>query len=362
MIDARLVYAVGLAGLLGAAGCSFGAQAKGAGGAGGAGGAPAAAAPITVRAGQVEERTVARKVEISGSLASPEDATIAAEVEGKILGCRVDLGDRVAAGQVLARVASDEYRLRMDQADALSRQAEANLLRTGKLARSQMVAEKDLDDAKFAAQQLRAAADLAKKKYADTEVRAPFAGAIARRVVSTGEYVKVGQPLFQVVQLDPLKLTGEVPERYLADVKVGDTLEAFVDAFPGETFEGKVSRLSPIVNPQSRAFSIEARFGAGRKGTRLRPGVFARAVLGLGKPEQALVVPQAAVSTFAGVSKVFVLHGGAAHEHLVEVAERLPDDRVVVRGKGLSAGQQVAVAGVGRLAEGVPIKVLGAAQ
>lgn len=362
MIDARIVYAAALVGLLGQGGCSPGAQAKGAGGAGGSGGGPAAPAHVTVRAGQVEERTVARKVEISGSLASPEDATVAAEVEGKILSCRVDLGDRVTVGQVLARVASDEYRLRMEQADALARQAEANLVRTGKLAKTQMVAEKEHDDARFAAQQLRAAADLAKKKYADTELRAPFSGAIARRLVSTGEYVKVGQPLFQVVQLDPLKLTGEVPERYLGDVKVGDTLEAFVDAFPGDVFEGKVSRLSPTVNAQSRAFSIEARFGAGRKGTRLKPGVFARAVLKLGRPEQAIVVPQAAVSTFAGVSKIFVLDGGVAHEHPVDVGDRLPDDRVVVRGKGLAAGQRVAVAGVARLAEGVPITILEGAK
>ncbi len=345
--------------LFGLWGCSPGAQARGAAGTGGTGGGPAPSAPITVRAGLVEERPVERRVEISGSLASPEDATIAAEVEGKILGCRVDLGDRVGAGQVLARVASDEYRLRMEQADALAKQAEANLVRTGKLARTQMVAEKDLDDAKFAAQQLRAAADLARKKYADTELRAPFSGAIARRLVSTGEYVKVGQPLFQVVALDPLKLTGEVPERYLADVKVGDPLEAYVDAFPNETFVGKLSRMSPTVNPQSRAFSIEARFAAGsRKGVRLKPGVFARAVLRLGRAENALAVPQAAVATFAGVSRIFVLEGGTAHEHPVEIGARLADDHVVVRGQGLAVGQRVAVAGVARLAEGVPVSIL----
>lgn len=358
MTHARIARAAVLLGLLAPAGCSPGAQAKGAAGGAGAAGPPTGA-PVPVRAGLLEQRTVARRVEISGSLASPEDATIAAEVEGKILGCRVDLGDRVGAGQVLARVASDEYRLRMEQADALARQAEANLARTGKLARTQMVAEKELDDARFSSLQLRAAADLAKKKYADTEVRAPFSGAIGKRLVSTGEYVKVGQPLFQVVQLDPLKLTGEVPERYLADIKVGDPLEAYVDAFPGEVFQGKVSRLSPTVNPQSRAFSIEARFAAGSgKGMRLRPGVFARAVLRLGRAESALAAPQAAIATFAGVSRIFVLDGGVAREHVVELGDRLAEDRVVVRGKGLGAGMRVATAGVARLAEGVPVTVL----
>src|SRR5262249_38730445 len=154
--------------------------------------------------------------------ASPEDSTIAAEVEGKIVGLRVDLGDPVRKDQVLARINPDEYRLRMEQAESQRRLTEANLARVTQLAQSESVAPREVDDARSAADQARAAADLARKKFRDTEVRAPFSGAVAKRSVSAGEYVKVGQPLFEIVELDPLKLTGEVPERYLPDVHVKD--------------------------------------------------------------------------------------------------------------------------------------------
>src|SRR5215471_7312547 len=117
------------------------------------GAVPVRVAPVTVQA--LEET-----IEISGSLASPEDSTIAAEVDGKLVGLRVDLGDRVRRGEMLARVNPDEYRFRMEQAEAQRQQAEANLRRVEQLARSEMVAAQQLDDARSAAAQARAMADL----------------------------------------------------------------------------------------------------------------------------------------------------------------------------------------------------------
>jgi len=310
------------------------------------GAVPVRVAPVTVQA--LEET-----IEISGSLASPEDSTIAAEVDGKLVGLRVDLGDRVRRGEMLARVNPDEYRFRMEQAEAQRQQAEANLRRVEQLARSEMVAAQQLDDARSAAAQARAMADLAKKKFADTEVRAPFDGAIAKRNVSAGEYVRVGQPLFEVVILDPLKITGEVPERYLSEVRAGDEVEAHVDAFPGRGFAGKISRISPAVNPQSRAFTVEARIGGAGV---LKPGLFAKVHLHRAGKQPATLVPEAAVTAFAGVSKVYVIVGGLAHERPVEVVRHLEGGQAVVKGQ-LQTGEQVAVAGVARLADGVPVVI-----
>lgn len=315
----------------------------------------AAAAAVPVRLGDVAERTVDRRIEISGSLMSPEDSTIAAEVEGKVVALKADLGDRVGSGALLARIAPEEYRLRMEQAEAQRELAEANLKRTGQLAKSEMVAQKELDDARFAAAQARATADLARKKHGDTTVRAPFAGAIAKRLVSMGEYVKPGQPLFDLVILDPLVLTGEVPERYLAAVKPGAPVTVRVDAFAGRAFEGKVSRIAPAVNPQSRAFTVEARIG--NRGGTLKPGVFAHAELLVGQAERTIVVPEAAVVTFAGVTKVFVIAGDVAHERQVELDRRLPGGLVAVRGGDLTPGDKVAVAGAAKLAHGTPVTV-----
>jgi membrane fusion protein (multidrug efflux system) len=304
----------------------------------------------------VQARKIGRSVDISGSLAAPDDSVIAAEVEGKLVGLRFDLGDRVRKGDVLARINPDEFRLRLQQTEAQLRHAETNLRRIEELAKAEAVAPQQLDDVRSAAAQARANHDLARKKLADTEVRAPFAGAVARRLVSPGEYVKVGQPLFQIVVLDPLKMIGEVPERYLADVQVGDQVTAAVDAFPGRSFEGKVSRIGPAVNPQSRAFTIEARID--NKDRLLKPGLFAKLAVRFAGERDATLVPEAALSAFAGVTKVFLIADGAARERKVDVEQHLPDGLVVVQGE-LKPGERVATAGLARLADGVRVAVRG---
>jgi RND family efflux transporter MFP subunit len=310
-------------------------------------------APVRVAA-VVEER-VPLTIEISGQLASPEDSAIAAEVEGKVVRISADLGDRVKQGQLLAQINPDEYRYKMEQADAQSQQAEANLSRIQKLAKNEMVSQQQLDDARFSAAQAKANADLAKKKFQDTEVRAPFNGAIAKRSVSSGEYVRVGQALFEVVVLDSLKLTGEIPERYLSQIKPGDEVTADVDAYKDQPFKGQISRISPAVNATSRSFTVEARID--NKAGNLKPGLFAHARLGVGVEDHAPIVPEAAITVFAGTAKVFRIQAKAAHEVRVEVVQHLPDGRVVIAGHELKAGDQVAVEGLARLGEGVEVDV-----
>ena len=319
-----------------------------------AGSAKSAAVPI--RVGGIQSRSVERSVEFSGSLASPEDATLGAEVEGKVVELLADLGDEVPKGQVLARINPDEYLYRKTQAETALAQAEANLRRSEELARQNIVSASALEDARTNAARAAADADLARKRYRDTEVRAPFSGAVARRMVSTGEYLKVGQPVFQLVMTNPLKLIGEIPERYLGSVKPGGAVTLVLDAFPGRTFEGRITRVAPSVNPQSRAFSVEARVQNPRG--HLKPGVFASAKVSTGTEQGALAVPELALTAFAGVSKIFVIEGTTARERRVEVDRRLPGGLAVVRGPGLKAGQRVAVSGLARLADGVEVAVV----
>jgi membrane fusion protein (multidrug efflux system) len=313
-------------------------------------------ATVPIKTGDVVARTVERSVAFSGSLASPEDATLGAEVEGKVVEVLADLGDAVAKGQVLARINPDEYLFRKTQAETAQAQAEANLRRAEDLAKLSIVSASALEEARTHAARAVADADLARKRYRDTEVRAPFPGSVAKRLVSTGEYLKVGQPVFQLVMINPLKLSGEVPERYLGEVKAGSAVSLALDAFPGRTFEGRITRVAPAVNPQSRAFTVEARVL--NPGGILKPGVFASARVSTGSEQGVLAVPEAAVTAFAGVTKVFLVEGGVVRERPVAVERRLPGGLAVIRGPGLKAGQKVAVSGLSRLAEGVAVTVL----
>lgn len=245
-------------------------------------------------------------------------------------------------------------RFKVNQAEAVLLQAKANLQRAEELGAGGIISASALEDAKVAAARAQAEADLAKKKFADSELRAPFTGAVAKRLASTGDYLKIGQPLFQLIMRHPLKFTAEVPECYLGKVRVGSPLMLSVDSLPGERFSGKVQRKAPSVNPQSRAFTIEARID-NAKGV-LSPGTFALGVLHVGTQAKALVVPETALTSFAGVTKVFVLDGTKVRERAITVDRHLADGTVVVRGE-IKAGDRVATSSLGRLGEGVEIVV-----
>lgn len=315
---------------------------------------PPARTAVTIRAAEVTQRSLEDTLELSGSLASPEEATLAAAVEGALVELKADLGDALAKGQVLARINPDEFRFKLDQAEAVLLQALSNLKHAQQLARDGIISATALEEVKVAAARGQAEADLARKKVADSELRAPFSGAVARRLASTGDYLKVGQPVFQFVMRHPLKFTAEVPEKFLGQVRLGSPLSLTVEALPGQRFTGTVHRKAPWVNPQSRSFAIEVRIDNG-KGL-LSPGTFAQGRLQVGNRTKALVVPENALTSFAGVSRVLVIDGSRIRERAVTVDRHLPDGHVAVRGD-LKAGDRVATSSLGRLGEGVEVAV-----
>src|SRR5204862_884761 len=100
---------------------------------------------------------------------------------------------------------------------------------------------------------------LADRELRDGSIRAPFNGYVQKRLVSLGELVKAQSPVMSVVRIDPLKVTAEIPERMAPWIKVGSPVELHVDAYPGRVITGTLSRISPAVNTQTRAFPFEAR-------------------------------------------------------------------------------------------------------
>ena len=207
----------------------------------------------------------------------------------------------------------------------------------------------------------------ARQALADTTVRAPGSApaasgsktpfAVASRFVSPGEYIREGAAMFRLVDPDPIKFRADVPERHLAEIKVGQDVDVVVQAFEG-AFKGRVARISPQVNANNRTFQVEIHID--NPDGRLRPGGFARGSIRTRQEENVLFVPQEAVVTFIGITKVFAIKEGKAVE--LRVSTGVQDGQSLeVTAAGLSAGDQVAITGVSRLANGVPVEVKSAA-
>ena len=212
------------------------------------------------------------------------------------------------------------------------------------------------------AHSLAAQAEMAEQLLADSTVRAPRPAtqptravdtyAIASRLVSVGEYVREGTPLFRILDDDPVKLRAAVPERFAALVQVGQAVQVHVEAYPDQ-FVGKITRINPQIDPTNRTFMIEALVPNEKH--LLKPGAFAEARIETRMEPSVVFVPQAAVVQFAGASKVFTIGSDSkAVEHAVQTGE--PQGDLVEISEGLKGDEQVVIEGAGKLATGTPVK------
>lgn len=191
----------------------------------------------------------------------------------------------------------------------------------------------------------------AEKKLGDATLGAPIRGAIARRHVNAGEFLKDNAPVFTIVQADVLKYTGTVPEYAALDLAPGQVVQLQVDAAPGRTFEGRITRVSPAVDVVNRTVALEAEVPNPR--SLLKPGLFARGVAHTRRDTGVAFVPESAVSYFVGITKVFVVADGRVQERTVRLGARQGGFAEIL--EGVRAGEQVATSSLAQLYDGAPV-------
>jgi len=290
------------------------------------------AAPRSVRVGRVELRPMERTLPVVGTLSARDEATVSAQVAGQIEKNHVDFGDRVTAGQelVLIDVAAYEALVRQSAANlaratASAANAAQNLKRAQELQKEKIASTSDLELA--VAESGKTQADVKAVEAADaiarlnlerSRVRAPFAGAVAQRLVSVGDYVAIGTPILRLIQTDPLRLRLEVPERESVAVRPGQDVRLTVDG-DTNTYPGRLVRIAPAIRESDRTLLVEA--DVPNQGG-LRAGLFARVRIIVNPGEPALSIPPNALIAFAGIEKVVVVRDGKAAEKTVTTSRR----------------------------------------
>jgi RND family efflux transporter MFP subunit len=373
---------------------------------------PAAAPAVAISAVAAVEQPIARFIRATGSLTAEDQAGVAAETAGRVVGTPVERGTPVTEGTELVRLSSTETEAQLQEATANAAQIEARLgLTTSgtfdvnavpevqnakaafELAQSEfsriqslldqrVVSQSEFDQrkaqleagrqqydaAKNAATQqyqsllaARARVTLAKKALADTSVRAPYNGLVSERNVSVGDYVTKGMKIATVVRVNPLRVRLTIPEQFVSVVGVGQPVSFEVDAYPGRKFDGVVRYISPGLESAQRALTVEA--SVPNPTGLLKPGLFATALIEQPAKTAAVLVPATAVQTSAGTSRVYVVNGDHVDERIVTVGQA-PDVAHGVDGaalveitNGLKAGDRVATKNVTTLADGTKVSL-----
>ena len=327
--------------------------------------APAAdkvsAAPV--HAVPVESAALADSVRAVGVLAPRDEVRLAFKTGGMIDSLTVDVGDRVRRGQVLATLKREEVDAAVSQASESVEKARRDLERAKRLRADEVATEEQVQDLTTAYRVAQANYDAVRFNARYARIEAPSDGVVQARLAEADELVQGGQPVLVVGATD----TGWIVRAALADkdavrVNVDDTAEVAFDAFPGQPFPGKVTRVAAAADPQTGTFDVEIEVHPA--GARFVRGLVAKVTLGLTRgtnvaATSTLVPVSALVEANGSTGIVYVLDatGTVALRKQVTVGS-IVGDRVVVEA-GLEPGQQVITEGAAWLTEGHPVRVVG---
>ena len=374
------------AGAGGAAGPGGGQQGRG--GRRGGGGFPGGGGqfgrpPLTVELAKASRATIQSEITVVGNLIGQTTVSVAPRAAGRVESVSVRLGDRVSRGQRLAKIEDFEIQEQVKQAEAAQQVSEAtirqreadlklaqtNAERSRSLFERQLLPKQTLDDNESRYQSSIAAVDLAKAQsnqskarldelrinLANTNIISPVNGYVSKRTVDPGAFVSQNAPVVDVVDISTVRMVANVVEKDLKELGAGNATKVGVDAFPGETFTGRIARVSPVLDPATRTAQIEIEIP--NPAGRLKPGMYARVSVTTSTRKEALVVPATSVVDLGGRRGVFTplnetavfraLEVGTEQGAIVEVLGGLTDgDTVITTGSSaLRDGDRIVLPG-----------------
>lgn len=332
--------------------------------------APGERPPVAVQIAPVVDITLAETVRGVGTLRPIQSVEIRPEAAGRIKAVHFQEGGFVSRNKLLFEIEEQRQVQRLASSRAVLDQAKTRLdnLRRNydriKTLYEQNLVSRDeydrvrteLDSASSEVTRLEAQVGLAREDLGDTLIRAPFSGFISGRLVDPGAFVSLGQVLAVVYQTDSLEISFMIPERYSAEVELGQEVMVEVSAYPGQRFIGEVNFVSPSVDESTRNFEVKGFID--NPENRLRPGSFASAVLLLGYREAALVIPERSLVATRDGYLVFVADSEKeqVESRRVSIGARRPGMVEIV--VGLAPGEHVVVSGHMNLSHGFRISVV----
>lgn len=308
----------------------------------------------------VEERTPIVTVEKAVRETVPQDAVYSSTIQANVInniapqtGSRiqkinVEVGDFVSAGQVLAEM----DRVQLQQAELQLKNSELELGRLKQLLSEGGISQSDYDALEL---QYNVARNSYDNLVENTILRSPVNGVVTARNYDRGDMYSMGQPIFTVQQITPVKVLVGITETDYTKVKVGDKVTVTADALPGEQFTGSIIRLYPVMDASSHTFNVEVCIGNEQR--RLRPGMFARVTVNFGD-NQSIVVPDASVVKMqgSGVRSVYVVDGNSMVELRTVTLGRHFDGKYEIL-SGLADDETVVVKGQSALKSGIKVDI-----
>lgn len=333
--------------------------ARGAGGPGGPGGGRGGFGATQVSVATVQPRVFNDTIEVLGVAKGRQSVTLTAATTQLVERVRFTDGQQVPRGAVLVELRATEQDAGVAQAQARVVQAQRAYERYRTLGQQGWASKASVDEYEAAYRAAQADLAAARAREADRVIRAPFAGVVGLSDVAPGALVNPGAPIVTLDDISAIRVDFQVPERFLAQLREGQTILASVDAYPGETVTGRIAKLDTRIDERTRAITARAEFP--NPGRRLKPGMLVRVGVSRGQRES-LSAPESAVSVQGDSAFVYVIRQMGQRT----VAEQRPiltgvrQQGVVEIRDGIRSGERIVADGLNKVQPGQPIRVAGA--
>ena len=305
--------------------------------------------PVQVRTQTVENKTIPAYEEVVGTVRAVVRATLEAKTSGRIVAMPIVLGQRIKAGDLIARLDAPEIKARVDQAQAALQQAERDWKRISALFDQQAATRADYDAAESHYELAKAGVAEAQAMMSFLEIQAPFDGVVTRKPADVGDLAAPGKPLADIEDSGKLRLEADVPEAIAGRIQSGATMEVRFGQNTNE-LQGTVVEISPIADPVSRTSRVKLDLPGGAG---LMSGQFGRLLVPVAD-STSMRVPNSAVVQRGQLEIVFVVENQRARLHLVKTGRRAGDETEIL--SGLDPGEPVVVDAAAQLVDGQPVK------
>ena len=303
-----------------------------------------------------------RSVESVGSLRAVQGADLSTESSGVIAKIHFENGQEVKKGDLLVELDHETESANLRSAEAEADLARTVYERTKRLRVNNTVPQSDLDAAESQLRKTAALVEQLKSTINKKQLSAPFSGRLGIREVNLGQFVDNGDKIVSLQSLDPIFADFLLPQQLIAGLAVGQPLKLITDAYPGRSFEGKLTAINSEIDPVTRNIRLQGTLQ--NSDGALRPGMFARVILTLGEAEEVVSVPATALISAPYGDSVFVLETETAEDGAARTVAR---QRFIRTGRargdfvsvtqGVKPGETVVTAGAFKLRNGTPVEV-----
>jgi membrane fusion protein (multidrug efflux system) len=308
--------------------------------------------PMPVETARAESRTIADRFEAVGTINADEAVTIVSEIDATVISLPFKEGQHIKAGQLIARLDDSQLAAELTRAEALRDKSKITYERTKTVVSQNAGTPQDLDNAAADLKVAEANLALARARFAKTRIVAPFDGIMGVRQVSVGKFLRPGQKIVEIANLDNIRVAFSIPEGYLTRLERGSEVTVFTPAHEDQKVKGKIFAIEPVVDPDTRSGQVIALVP--NSDENFLPGMSANISVTLSERSNAITIPNEAVFASGDQSFVFVVKQDSSVTQVPIVLGTQRSDVVEVL-KGLDAGALVVRAGHQKLYEGAKV-------